>query len=169
MERRGVGSYWEMWRMRFFSDVLAAMSPDPGAMHLKRIPNSIDTLSPNNRFVLEMNKFRITPGIPYHSIIGDRGRGDTPKSSDGVVAYWSSRAVGARLSAFGHLRSCAYGGVLPPAQTPSAHGNARSDAHGRRLRSYFLTGKGEGVCRWPDGAVSGRADVPCRRLPGAAL
>ena len=32
-----------------------------------------------------MNKIPITPGIPYHSIIGDRGKGDTPNSSDGVV------------------------------------------------------------------------------------
>lgn len=28
--------------------------------------------------------------VPTHSIIGDRGRGDTPKSSDGIVPYWSS-------------------------------------------------------------------------------
>ena len=32
--------------------------------------------------------------VPYHSIIGDRGRGDTPNSSDGVVAYWSSHLTG---------------------------------------------------------------------------
>jgi hypothetical protein len=32
---------------------------------------------------------------PYHSIIGDRGRGDTPNSSDGVVPYWSSHLDGA--------------------------------------------------------------------------
>jgi hypothetical protein len=35
-------------------------------------------------------------GIPYHSIIGDRGRGDTPHSSDGVVPYWSSHLEGAK-------------------------------------------------------------------------
>ena len=34
--------------------------------------------------------------IPYHSIIGDRGRGDTPNSSDGVVPYWSSHLDGAQ-------------------------------------------------------------------------
>lgn len=28
--------------------------------------------------------------VPTHSVIGDRGRGDTPDSSDGVVPYWSS-------------------------------------------------------------------------------
>ena len=31
------------------------------------------------------------PGrITFHSIIGDRGKGNTPASSDGVVPYWSS-------------------------------------------------------------------------------
>jgi pimeloyl-ACP methyl ester carboxylesterase/predicted GNAT family acetyltransferase len=69
---------------------------DPAALHLKRAPNSIDTLAPNNRFVVAINKIPITKGIPYHSIIGDRGRGDTPNSSDGVVPYWSSHLDGAR-------------------------------------------------------------------------
>jgi hypothetical protein len=41
-------------------------------------------------------KLPITPSIPYHSIIGDRGRGDTPNSSDGVVPYWSSHLPGAQ-------------------------------------------------------------------------
>ncbi|HWM23737.1 MAG TPA: alpha/beta fold hydrolase [Chthoniobacterales bacterium] len=72
-----------------------AMTPDPAAMHLKRFPNSVDTLAPNNRFVVAINKIPITPGIPYHSIVGDRGRGDTPNSSDSVVAYWSSHLPGA--------------------------------------------------------------------------
>ena len=59
-------------------------------LKLKRIPNSIDTLAPNNRFVKAINTVPLTPGIPYHTIIGDRGRGDSPQSSDGVVPYWSS-------------------------------------------------------------------------------
>jgi len=70
--------------------VISAATAGPGATPIKRFPTSIDTLSPKNRFVVEVNKLPITPGIPYYSIIGDRGRGDTPKSSDGVVAYWSS-------------------------------------------------------------------------------
>jgi hypothetical protein len=37
----------------------------------------------------------MTPGVPYDTIIGDRGRGDSPNSSDGVVAYWSSHIDGA--------------------------------------------------------------------------
>jgi hypothetical protein len=61
-----------------------------------RFPTSIDTLSPKNRFVLEMNKLPIDSRVPYHSIIGDRGRGDSPNSSDGVVPYWSSHLDGAQ-------------------------------------------------------------------------
>ena len=57
----------------------------PGEMHLKRFPDSVDTLAPNNAFVVAINQIPIAPGVPYHSIVGDRGRGDTPKSSDGVV------------------------------------------------------------------------------------
>ena len=76
--------------------VISAAAEDPGTFQAKRLPNSIDTLSPHNRFLLEVNRIPITPGIPYHSIIGDRGRGDTSKSSDGVVAYWSSHLDGAQ-------------------------------------------------------------------------
>jgi hypothetical protein len=34
--------------------------------------------------------------VPYHSIIGDRGKGNSPNSTDGVVAYWSSHLDGAK-------------------------------------------------------------------------
>jgi hypothetical protein len=71
------------------------MTADPAVLQLKRLPNSVDTLAPNNRFVMGINKLPITPGIPYHTIVGDRGKGDTPNSSDGVVAYWSSHLDGA--------------------------------------------------------------------------
>ena len=76
--------------------IVAAMVHDPAAAQMKRIPNSIDTLSPNNRFVVEIEKFPTVPGIPFHTIEGDRGRGDAPNSSDGVVPYWSSHMAGAR-------------------------------------------------------------------------
>ena len=69
---------------------------DPAVMKLKRMPTSVDTLSPNDAFVKAMNELQLANGIPYHSIIGDRGRGDTPNSSDGVVPYWSSHLVGAQ-------------------------------------------------------------------------
>jgi pimeloyl-ACP methyl ester carboxylesterase len=68
----------------------SVVQEDPTVLKLNRLPNSIDTLSPNDPFVKEMNILSMAKGIPYHSIIGDRGRGDTPNSSDGVVPYWSS-------------------------------------------------------------------------------
>jgi hypothetical protein len=34
--------------------------------------------------------------VRYNTIIGDRGRGDSPNSSDGVVPYWSSHMNGAQ-------------------------------------------------------------------------
>jgi len=85
---------------RLFTSAYAETKPlliaDPAARPLNRMPNSVDTLEPNDRFVEAVNELPITPGIPYHSIIGDRGRGDTPNSSDGVVPYWSSHLPGAR-------------------------------------------------------------------------
>lgn len=64
---------------------------DSAALELNRAPNSIDTLSPKNPFLLEVDKLPIDPRIPYHSIMGDRGFGE----SDGVVPYWSSHLEGA--------------------------------------------------------------------------
>ena len=54
----------------------------------KRLPNSVFGLQPNNPTFKALNSAPIT--VPYHSIIGDRGKGDSPKSTDGVVPYWSS-------------------------------------------------------------------------------
>src|SRR3954463_3039386 len=85
---------------QLFTSIYAATKPllvaDPAARPLNRMPNSVDTLEPNDRFVLAVDKLPIAPGIPYHSIMGDRGRGDTPNSSDGIVPYWSSHLDGAR-------------------------------------------------------------------------
>jgi len=85
---------------RLFTSVYASTKPllvsDPAARTLKRMPNSVDTLEPNDRFVQAVDKLPITRGIPYDSIMGDRGRGNTPNSSDGIVPYWSSHVDGAQ-------------------------------------------------------------------------
>ena len=62
----------------------------------KRRANSVDSLSPKSRFLQAVNTIPMTPGVPYNTIIGDRGRGDSPNSSDGVVPYWSSHMKGAQ-------------------------------------------------------------------------
>ena len=82
--------------MKVARDMKNLMQADPSALRVNHIPNSVDTLAPNSRFVKIINTIPITPGIPYHSIIGDRGRGDTPNSSDGFVPYWSSHLNGAQ-------------------------------------------------------------------------
>ena len=85
-----------------YASTKSLLIADPAASTLKRMPNSIDTLEPNDRFVQSVNKLPITPNIPYHSIIGDRGRGDTPNSSDGIVPYWSSHLDGAKSELIVH-------------------------------------------------------------------
>jgi pimeloyl-ACP methyl ester carboxylesterase len=54
----------------------------------KRLPNSVSGLAPTNPTFKVVNSATIA--APYHSIIGDRGKGDSPNSTDGVVPYWSS-------------------------------------------------------------------------------
>jgi pimeloyl-ACP methyl ester carboxylesterase len=95
-----------------------SMKPDPAALQLKRFPNSVDTLAPNNRFVLAINKIPITPGIPYYTILGDRGRGDSPNSSDGVVSYWSSHLDAARSE---FIAPCNHGSPLNPQAIAEVH------------------------------------------------
>jgi len=91
---------------RLFTSVYTSTKPllvsDPAARTLKRMPNSVDTLEPNDRFVQAVDKLPITRGIPYHSIMGDRGRGNTPNSSDGIVPYWSSHLDGAQSELIVH-------------------------------------------------------------------
>ena len=60
----------------------------------RTLPNGITSLSPKNPTLIALDKLPIR--APYHSIIGDRGKGDTPNSTDGVVPYWSSHLDGAQ-------------------------------------------------------------------------
>ena len=59
-------------------------------LQLKDELTSIRQLSPNSSLVKYMSELRGSPNVPVHSIIGDRGRNDTPNSSDGVVKYHSA-------------------------------------------------------------------------------
>lgn len=56
---------------------------------------SVQSLRPDSPIVMALNEAPYESGIVYHSVIGDRGKGDTPDSSDGVVDYWSSHQEGA--------------------------------------------------------------------------
>ncbi len=127
------------WFGRAFSHLvhlptkLAALGVHAGALvtgnkaqqHLWKMPNSIDTLSPSNRFVQAVNTIPLTPGIRFNQIMGDRGRGDTPKSSDGVVAYWSSHLDGAESE------------LIVPSGHP-AHENPKAIVEVRRILKRHL-------------------------------
>lgn len=53
------------------------------------------SLRPGAPMIAALDASPYLPGVVYHSIIGDRGKGDSPDSSDGVVDYWSSHQEGA--------------------------------------------------------------------------
>src|SRR5205085_12244551 len=60
-----------------------------------RLPNSVSNLAPNAPYLKVLNKEPIH--VPYHSIIGNRGKpGPIAESTDGVVPYWSSHLGSAK-------------------------------------------------------------------------
>lgn len=110
------------------------MTQDSTMLRLRNLPNSVDTLAPNNRFVKLINTVPITSGIPYHSIMGDRGKGGNkdhtpPESSDGVVPYWSSHLEGAQSEL-----------IVP--SNHSAHQNPQAIAEVRRILRESAGAKG---------------------------
>jgi hypothetical protein len=83
------------------AEVLGTITNAQGETVPAKMPNSVDTLSPDNRFVVAVNTLPLTKGVPYHTIMGDRGKGGNkdhtkPISSDGIVPYWSSHLDGAK-------------------------------------------------------------------------
>ena len=70
------------------------LSPVLRSIGFKRLPTGINGLSPRSPLLRSLDTLSIN--APYYSIIGDRGRGDSPNSSDGVVPYWSSHLAGAQ-------------------------------------------------------------------------
>jgi hypothetical protein len=57
---------------------------------------SIGTLSPGYKPYQALANSPYRPGLTYHSVIGDRGKGGGKDSSDGIVPYWSSHLDGAK-------------------------------------------------------------------------
>jgi pimeloyl-ACP methyl ester carboxylesterase len=72
----------------------AALAPDVKE-GLQEDLTSIRGLSPLNPFIQALAGVAIDKGVPFHSIIGDRGLGDGEQGSDGVVPYKSAHLEGA--------------------------------------------------------------------------
>lgn len=81
-------------------EALTYARPEVKALGKKHLPNSVEILNPDSLFLKSVNALPIKPGIPYHTLIGDRGKGGNPDhtepvSTDGIVPYWSSHLDGA--------------------------------------------------------------------------
>jgi len=59
----------------------------------QRMPTSIQGLSPRSAFLRALNA--TTPTVPVHTVLGNRGRGDGSRGSDGVVPVQSARIAAA--------------------------------------------------------------------------
>ncbi len=84
---------WFIKLVKLPGAITSAFIDLPGNLIERGQLTSVAGLSPSNPLYKSLAEVPIV--VPYHSIIGDRGRGDTPESSDGVVPYWSSHLEGA--------------------------------------------------------------------------
>lgn len=83
------------------TSIVTLAKPTANGAQASRMPNSVDLLNPQNRFVTTMAGLPLAKGIPYHTILGDRGKGGNrdytpPVLTDGLVAYWSGHLDGAQ-------------------------------------------------------------------------
>ncbi len=74
------------------------------------LQNSIEGLEPGSPTLMALDKLGHKKGVPIHTIIGDRGKGDGEASSDGIVPYWSS-----------HLETALSEAVVPSGHSVQFH------------------------------------------------
>jgi hypothetical protein len=60
------------------------------------LTTGINSLSPSSPLYKALASAPFAPGLKFHSIIADRGKGDGVYSTDGIVGYWSSHLPGAQ-------------------------------------------------------------------------
>ncbi len=84
--------------------------------------NSIRFLKSGSPILEAIETLPLTETIPYHSVIGDRGMGDSPNSTDGVVPYWSS-----------HLRTAVSERIVP-----SDHSAPQNPETAKEIRRILL-------------------------------
>ncbi|MFZ4482972.1 MAG: esterase/lipase family protein [Chthoniobacterales bacterium] len=84
-----------------YKEVSKYARPEARKRGVGRLPNGIDLLNPDNLFIKTVDTLPLKPGVPYHTILGDRGKGGfldhtQPQLTDGFVPYWSGHLEGAR-------------------------------------------------------------------------
>ena len=108
------------------NDVMGLVKFQPGDLQVKTIPNSVDTMSPNNKFVKCINTIPVTPGIPHHTIMGNRGKDGPPDCSDGVVPYCSLSDSQTQSQGIPNNREPKYSRIT--SWKPSNHGRSNVSA-----------------------------------------
>jgi pimeloyl-ACP methyl ester carboxylesterase len=83
------------------TSILTLAKPASNGTSAARMPNSVDFLDPQNRFVTTLAGIPPVKSVPYHTVLGDRGKGGNrdhtkPVSTDGLVPYWSGHLDGAQ-------------------------------------------------------------------------
>ncbi len=86
-----------------FSDMLRSIArnqPDAVAPAMRSLlrrggADAVRVLRPDNPVMRAFAAIPIAPGVPYHTILGDRGKGGGEDASDGVVSYRSGHLDGA--------------------------------------------------------------------------
>jgi hypothetical protein len=68
---------------------------DTGLSMIDLAPNSVTRLKYSNPVLRTLSELPIDERVTFHTICGDRGLGNAPASSDGVVSYASSHLKGA--------------------------------------------------------------------------
>jgi len=68
---------------------------DTGLSMIDLAPNSVTRLKYSNPVLRTLSELPIDERVTFHTICGDRGLGNAPASSDGVVSYASSHLEGA--------------------------------------------------------------------------
>jgi len=83
-------------------------TPEMAAVLDKGAPNSIRALRPTHPILQTLGSLPIDPNIPYHTIIGNRGRDPAEPISDGWVDYESAHLDGAKSEAIVPAGHAAY-------------------------------------------------------------
>ena len=73
------------------------MTRNPGALRtltMKRLPTSVDNMTPGHPFLEGLASLDVVPGVAAHSIIAVKGDGPVEEGNDGVVEYSSAHLEG---------------------------------------------------------------------------
>lgn len=60
----------------------------------KRVPTSLDSMSPNNPWLLALSELPVESSVKAHSIVALKGKTEPPQGGDGVVKYTSAHLTG---------------------------------------------------------------------------